>query len=148
MAAALVNPHLLGPLSHNYASLVVCLDLLWCIWVRTYTREWGPRGQDRNLESPRKSTLDFREAGRDDNDSRAIRTKNHGRRLSRSVALTMSVSLRVTPQRRPRLRTAVCAQLAHGVATVYDRNTGEIRGGGVPRFLATTVFTWRSMTPR
>ena len=62
MAAALVNPHLLGPLSHNYASLVVCLDLLWCIWVRTYTREWGPRGQDRNLESPRKSTLDFREA--------------------------------------------------------------------------------------
>ena len=62
MAAALVNPPLLGPLSHNYASLVVCLDLLWCIWVRTYTREWGPRGQDRNLESPRKSTLDFREA--------------------------------------------------------------------------------------
>ena len=65
VAAALVNPPLLGPLSHNYASLVVCLDLLWCIWVRTYTREWGPRGQDRNLESPRKSTLDFREAGRD-----------------------------------------------------------------------------------
>ena len=65
MAAALVNPHLLGPLSHNYASLVVCLDLLWCIWVRTYTREWGPRGQDRNLESPRKSTLDFREAPSD-----------------------------------------------------------------------------------
>ena len=63
MAAALVNPHLLGPLSHNYASLVVCLDLLWSIWVRIYTREWGPRGQDRNLESPRKSTLDFREAG-------------------------------------------------------------------------------------
>ena len=62
MAAALVNPPLLGPLSHNYASLVVCLDLLWCIWVRIYTREWGPRGQDRNLESPRKSTLDFREA--------------------------------------------------------------------------------------
>ena len=62
MAAALVNPHLLGPLSHNYASLVVCLDLLWCIWVRTYTRELGPRGQDRNLELPRKSTLDFREA--------------------------------------------------------------------------------------
>ena len=93
MAAALVNPPLLGPLSHNYASLVVCLDLLWCIWVRTYTREWGPRGQDRNLESPRKSTLDFREAGRDDNDSRAMRTKNHGRRLSRSVALTMSVDV-------------------------------------------------------
>ena len=64
MAAALVNPPLLGPLSHNYASLVVCLDLLWCIRVRIYTREWGPRGQDRNLESPRKSTLDFREAKR------------------------------------------------------------------------------------
>ena len=27
--------------------------------------------KDRNLESPRKSTLDFREAGRDINDSRA-----------------------------------------------------------------------------
>ena len=142
------EPPLLGHLSHNYASPVVCLDLLWCIRARIYTRDWSPRGYDRNLESPRKSTLDFREAGRDDNDSRATRTKNHGRRLSRSVALTMSVSLRVTPQRRPRLRTAVCAQLAHGVATVYDRNTGEIRGGGVPRFLATTVFTWRSMTPR
>ena len=40
VAAALVNPPLLGPLSHNYASLVVCLDLLWCIRVRIYTREW------------------------------------------------------------------------------------------------------------
>ena len=37
--------------------------------------------KDRNLESPRKSTLDFREAGRDINDSRATRTKSHGRRL-------------------------------------------------------------------
>ena len=37
VAAALVNPPLLGPLSHNYASLVVCLDLLWCIRVRIYT---------------------------------------------------------------------------------------------------------------
>ena len=46
------------------------------------------------------------------------------------------------------LRTAVCAQLAHGVATVYDPETGEIRGGGVPRLLAITVFTGRSLTPR
>ena len=85
VAAALVNPPLLGPLSHNYASPVVCLDLLWCIRARIYTRDWSPRGHDRNLESPRKSTLDFREAGRDDNDSRATRTKHHGRRLRNVV---------------------------------------------------------------
>ena len=56
------EPPLLGHLSHNYASPVVCLDLLWCIRARIYTRDWSPRGYDRNLESPRKSTLDFREA--------------------------------------------------------------------------------------
>ena len=75
------EPPLLGHLSHNYASPVVCLDLLWCIRARIYTRDWSPRGHDRNLESPRKSTLDFRQAGRDINDSRATRTKSHGRRL-------------------------------------------------------------------
>ena len=85
MAAALVNPPLLGPLSHNYASLVVCLDLLWCIWVRTYTREWGPRGQDRNLESPRKSTLDFREARQG-----KTRESRHVRRSLSSVRRSLS----------------------------------------------------------
>ena len=40
----------------------------------------------------------------------------------------------------------MCAQIAHDVPTVYDRKTGEIRGGGVPRLLAITVFTERSMT--
>ena len=40
----------------------------------------------------------------------------------------------------------MCAQIAHGVPTVYDRKTGEIRGGDVPRLLAITVFTERSLT--
>jgi hypothetical protein len=81
VAAALVNPHLLGPLSHNYASLVVCLDLLWCIWVRIYTREWGPRGQDRNLESPRKSTLDFREQNANTSGGEQALVQREARRL-------------------------------------------------------------------
>ena len=121
--------------------------------------------KDRNLESPRKSTLDFQEAGRDINDSRATRTKNHGRRLSRSVALTMSIQIprsssmqlsakgstslrgnRVTSIATC-LRTAVCAQQPHGVATVYDRKTGEIRGGGSPSHLSHHGFRADARSP-
>ena len=45
------------------------------------------------------------------------------------------------------LRTAVCAQLAHGVATVNDRETGERYGGvDIPRLLAIMVFVLCSVT--
>ena len=45
------------------------------------------------------------------------------------------------------LRTAVCAQQPHGVATVYDRKTGEIRGGGSPSHLSHHGFRADARSP-